>query len=171
MTVDLPNLLRLLDEETALYAELLTLARRKTDLLTSRAPVTAVESLVAEEESHIRKLAALETARLETMVQVAGALHLQPRGLTLKDLSFSVDAETGARLRTTARTTLDLVGQLKAVNQLNSRLISQELAFVSFSLDVLTNFDGRSTYSNPAAGPAYRPVSGCASPALLDTRA
>ncbi len=168
MTEDVTALLRLLDEEAARYALLLELARRKADLLSSRADVAELEAVANQEAGLLDEVLPLERDRLAVMRRLAAALENKLPHLTVSALCARLPGELSDRLnRATASLTATLA-ELKAVNRLNAALLRQELALVNFSLDLLTNAPGRVTYANPAGA---TPSGGIGCSALLDARA
>lgn len=168
MTEEIAALLRLLDEEAAQYVLLLTLARRKADLLSSRAPVEDVENVASQEAQLVNELLPLERDRVEVMRRLAAKLGDKLPQLTVSALCNRLSSDWSDRLGR-AMTSLSLtLSELKTVNRLNAALLKQELALVNFSLDVLTNVTSRAVYGNPAAGAV--PAGGLNCSALLDAR-
>ncbi|MGE5553706.1 MAG: flagellar protein FlgN [Betaproteobacteria bacterium] len=168
MTEDVTALLRLLDEEVARYASLLKLARRKADLLSSRADVAEVEAVAKQEANLLDEVLPLERDRLAVMRRLAATLEAKLPQLTVSALCARLPGELSSRLNRAAASLCATLEELKTVNRLNAALLRQELALVNFSLDLLTNTAGRGIYNNPADGGPVRRA-GCA--ALLDARA
>jgi flagellar biosynthesis/type III secretory pathway chaperone len=168
MTEDTVTLLTLLDEEAVRYRALLELARRKADLLSSRAPVAEIEALADREADLINQILPLERERLVVMRRLAAAVEDRMPQLTVSALCARLPEQVSDRLsRATASLTATLA-QLKDLNRLNAALLRQELALVNFSLDLLTNAARRITYTNPASA---APAGGVPMSALLDARA
>lgn len=168
MTEDITALLRLLDEEAAQYSLLLAVARRKADLLSSRAPVEDVESVTGQEARLINELLPLERDRVEVMRRLATELGDKLPQLTVSALCARLSGDWPDRLGRAMTCLSSTLAELKTVNRLNAALLKQELALVNFSLDVLTNASGRAIYANPATGTGPAGGLGCA--ALLDAR-
>lgn len=169
MTEETTALLHLLDEEAARYRLLLELARRKADLLSSRAAVAEIEAVAGEEAALIQELLPLERERLTVMRRLAASLEDKLPQLTVSALCARLPEPLSDRLaRATATLSATLSG-LKTVNRLNAALLRQELALVNFSLDLLTNAARRPTYANPAG--SLQPGARTACSALLDARA
>ncbi|MDI6869869.1 MAG: flagellar protein FlgN [Bacillota bacterium] len=166
MTEDVATLLRLLDEEAARYTMLLQLARRKADLLSSRADAAEIEAVANEEASLIDEVLPLERDRLAVMRRLAASLEDKVPQLTVSALCARLPGDVSHRLSRATASLSATLEELRTVNRLNAALLQQELALVNFSLDLLTNTAGRGTYANPAGTP---PAGGC--PAFLDARA
>ncbi|HHW13573.1 MAG TPA: flagellar protein FlgN [Firmicutes bacterium] len=168
MQEDVALLQRLLTEEAARYTSLLGLARRKADLLSSRASVSEVEDVAGQEARVLDELARLERDRMKAMGRLAEAFGLPAPALTVSALCARLPGELAEPLSRLAGALSSTLAELKAVNGLNAGLLRQELALVSFSLDLLTNAPGRATYQNPAGASG---AGGTGSAALLDARA
>lgn len=168
MQEDVVLLQRLLSEEAAGYASLLGLARHKADLLSSRAGVSEVEAVAAREARVLDELSRLEQERARVMDRLSETLGLPAADLTVSALCARLPGESAESLAQLAGTLSATLADLKAVNGLNAGLLRQELALVSFSLELLTNAPARAIYQNPAgASGAGR----AGSAALLDARA
>jgi flagellar biosynthesis/type III secretory pathway chaperone len=168
MTEDTATLLRLLDEEAARYSMLLELARRKADLLSSRAPVAELERLAGREAELINQILPLERERLVVMRRLAASVEDRMPQLTVSALCARLPQPASTHLSRATAALSATLSELKNLNRLNSALLRQELALVNFSLDVLTNAAGRITYANPASA---APAGGVPMSALLDARA
>lgn len=168
MTDNITALLRLLDEEAARYDLLLNLARRKADLLSSRADVGEIEAVAGEEAKLVDEVLSLERDRLSVMRQVAVALGDKVPQLTVSALCARLSGDLSERLSRAVASLTGTLSELKTVNRLNAALLRQELALVNFSLDLLTNASARVTYANPTTVP---PAKGAGLAALLDARA
>lgn len=168
MTDNVTALLQLLDEEAAQYSALLNLARRKADLLSSRADVAEVEAVAGQEAKLLSELLVLERERLAVMHRLASDLEDKVPQLTVSALCARLPGDLSHRLSRVMASLNATLGELKTVNRLNAALLRQELALVNFSLDLLTNASGQVTYANPAGVPA---AGGAGCSALLDARA
>lgn len=167
MTDNVTALLQLLDEEAGKYSVLLKLARRKADLLSSRADVAEIEAVAGQEAKLLDEVLALERERLSVMHRLAAALEDKVPQLTVSALCARLPGGLSNRLSRVVASFNATLGELKTVNRLNAALLRQELALVNFSLDLLTNAPGRVTYDNPAGVS----TTGGACSALLDARA
>jgi flagellar biosynthesis/type III secretory pathway chaperone len=168
MSEDVSALLRLLDEEAARYARLLELARRKADLLSSRADAAELEAVAGREVGLLDEILPLERDRVAVMRRLAAALEDRLPALTVSALCARLPGDLSDRLNRATAALAATLAELKTVNHLNAALLRQELALVNFSLDLLTNAAGRGTYANPADGAPGRGAGGAA---LLDARA
>jgi flagellar biosynthesis/type III secretory pathway chaperone len=157
-----------MDAELEKYRSLLNLARRKADLLTSRAPVAEIEGVVEAEASLVAEIVRVEQTRLAVMHELTAGLGLAPKA-TLADVATAAGGTESKSLTSVGTSTVRVLKELRDVNRLNEALLSQELALIDFSLDLYTNrgADHPGTYS--FAGEAQR--SPGASSVILDAKA
>lgn len=168
MAVGFEKLLSIMDQELVKYQSLLALARRKADLLSSRAPVSQVEEIVEAEAALVADIVRQEQIRLAVMRELTTGLGLKPNA-TLLDVAEATGGETSETLTGVGDATVKLLKELREVNRFNEALLSQELAWVNFSLDLYTNRDAGNPGTYSHAGRALQ--SPGSNSVLLDARA
>lgn len=157
-----------MDAELEKYRSLLSLARRKADLLTSRAPVAEIEGVVEAETSLITEIARAERIRLSIMHEITVGLGLAPTA-TLAEVATAAGGSESQSLASVGTATVQVLKELRDVNRLNDALLSQELALINFSLDLYTNRGSVHPGTYSYAGEAQR--SPGAGSVILDAKA
>lgn len=100
----------ILQQQIKLHKSLLELAKRKTAVIKEN-DLEQLNQLIKDEQKHIQAVGALETKRQ----QLTGDEDIQPEKEEL----------------------LQVIIELKAVNELNQDLLTQSMQFVSLNLDLL----------------------------------
>lgn len=132
----------LLDEQGGLYDRLLGLAQRKRKVLIS-GELGELEAVLGEEQSILKRIARLEEERYALQCDLAGQFGFKPGELTVSKLAELAGPVHGHRLRRCQQVLVGLIGELSAVNQCNSELIQQSLAYVNYAMDALVNGVGQ----------------------------
>ena len=135
------------------YQALLELSKEKQHILTSTPDVDALTKVTKQEEILALKINKLEKQRQAVIKEIAATCEIKEENLThelvksisgIKSLSgekYAVQIEQlGAELK-------GCVEQLKNINELNSKLISQYLEFIEFNINVLADATCDQTYS------------------------
>lgn len=144
------ELKHILERELSLYETMLSLAKRKTEIL-KESDIRELELLSAEESEKLEEIRLEEVKRESAVKSLAESLSLDYR-LDLSKMSeyFSLDGKAEFKeIRETFKSVIDF---LKDVNALNDTLIKDSLEYIDFSLNVISsasvdgsygrNFDG-----------------------------
>lgn len=145
----LTQLLALMEEQVKVMADLTTLSKKKSQVLVD-GKIDQLDVLLRGEQALMWQMGRLEERRFQAQMAVASQLGIHPSQLTLERLVNLVSTEQAARCREVAQLYGDAAGELTHVNQLNSELIQQAMAYVDFSLQLLGA-------SNPTAAQVYSP--------------
>ncbi len=126
----------LLDEEGRLYGRLLDLARQKQRALVD-GRLGDLEAVLEEEQRVLHTVAGLEEERYALQCDLAKQFGCAPGEMTVSRLAEAAGGPHGARLRERQQALVALIHDLSAVNQCNTELIQQSLAYVNFAIDTL----------------------------------
>lgn len=138
----------LLEHETKLYAELLDLARQKRDTLIN-GQLGDLERLLISEQEILKEIATIEEDRYALQCDIARAWGKNPTEMTVSRLAEMADPAIGSRLKENQKKLVRLIHELSTVNQCNSELIQQSLAYINFAMETLAAGldNGAATYS------------------------
>ncbi len=131
-------LMRTVQEEIALYRELIAHARKKTALLV-RGPLEAIlESNKADDTFNVR-LRLLENELARLCQQIGQALHLRREEFTLLRLAEAAEQSVAAEIQSQSVLFRHLVEELKRVNQRNRKLVESSLRYSRGLLNLISN--------------------------------
>lgn len=145
----LNQMLTVMEEQTKIMSDLIALSRKKSEALVE-SKLEELDLLLRGEQALIWQMGRLEERRFQLQVEVARQLNLHPSQLTLERLLQSVPSDFQQKCQTVAEQYGASARELSEVNQLNTELIQQSMAFVDFSLQLLGA-------RGPAAAQVYSP--------------
>ncbi|MFD2671993.1 flagellar protein FlgN [Marinicrinis sediminis] len=142
-----------LDQLIKLHQALMTLAEVKKEAIMNN-DVTALNQTVQKEQKLMKAIVEAEQHKSEAIEQYMQGRNLPiTKGMTLSQLlKFVFQQQDRTDLGERQERLAALLNQLKEKNDLNQQLLKQSLAFIHFSLDLLTGSDEDDVvYQNPAA--------------------
>lgn len=137
MQKNIRELLSILDQIIRVYEDILGLAKEKTDLVVA-GKVAELENLVKLEQSLVIQVGRLEQQREETVGKMAEALEMDKKDFTLSNIMSLLDHEQQKQIKEYGQKLIQTLEQLKATNDLNSKLIKHALEYIDFSLNLIT---------------------------------
>lgn len=145
----LNQLLALMEEQAKVMADLAALSKKKSEVLVA-GNIPQLDLLLRGEQALIWQMGRLEERRFQLQVLLAAQMGIHPSQLSLERLVQSVGPDYAGRCQEIAEHYGRVAGDLSEVNQLNSELIQQAMAYVDFSLQLM---GGR----GPAGAQVYSP--------------
>lgn len=145
----LNQLLALMDEQVKVMADLSALSRKKSQVLVD-GKMEDLDVLLRGEQALIWQMGRLEERRFQVQMVVAAQAGVHPSQLTLERLVRTVSPEDANRCKEIAERYGETARELVQVNQLNTELIQQSMAYVDFSLQLMGA-------TSPAAAQVYSP--------------
>lgn len=144
------QLLATLTELAQTQQELLQCSLRKRDALVNR-NIDELAKIIKEEATTVRKMGKLEEERHHQVEDYLKRLGVTADEITLQQLiQILPNQETKAKLQKQADELITTTNELKKLNELNTKLIEDSLAFVEQSIDLITNTeDQQITYGKP----------------------
>lgn len=134
----LSQLEEVLKNEVALYSQILSIGRQKTDIII-KGKVNQLAILVEQEQEIVAKLAKLELSRDNVSSLIHKELQLPNKEITLTELLSHIDKSRADALKSKQQKLLDVLAELKTVNDENGKLINNSLDYIDFSINVLSN--------------------------------
>jgi len=132
----LNQLLTLMDEQVKVMADLTALSKKKSEVLVD-GNIEGLDVLLRGEQALIWQMGRLEDKRFHLQMDLASQLQIHPSQLTLEKLVKAVPQDLAKRCEAVAERYGESAGELSQVNQLNSELIQQAMAYVDFSLQLM----------------------------------
>jgi flagellar biosynthesis/type III secretory pathway chaperone len=166
--VTIQPILELMEQLAEIHRELIELAKEKTPVLV-RNDVERLNAIIRKESKLVQRVAELDRERVQRTGEylISRGYSPDPR-VTISDLiKIIFKTEEKKALMEARRTLLDILAELKKLNELNQNLIEQSLAFINFSIDLLVDDPNQDLfYKAPTA-----PAGGSARNGVFDTRA
>lgn len=111
--------------------------------------ITKLQEIVNEEVQYVHKLEKLEEQRMKLGERIARVKGIQLEELTTSRLaSLETDPERVAKINLLTGRFVKVIGELRASNELNGRLIRQSLDLVQRSIDLMTDQVDNGTYTD-----------------------
>lgn len=145
----LNQLLAIMEEQMKIMLDLTALSKKKSEVLVS-GNLSELDVLLRGEQALLWQMGRHEERRFNLQVELAGQLGIHPSQLTLERLVERVTPDFADRCRGLAGQYGSAAQELMSVNQLNTELIQQAMAYVDFSLQLLGA-------GNAGAGQVYSP--------------
>lgn len=149
------TLLHVLSEELKIYNELLSLSKNKTDIII-KGKVTELDTMVKREQELIVELGDLESQREAAVDEIARRLNINPSEITMSELVDRLEPTQAQQLRKYQLNLTGILGELKELNDANSKLIKNSLEFINFSINIMAgatntgnNYGGNGQVNDP----------------------
>lgn len=143
------NLTTILEKLYKLHKSLFDLSVNKTDVI-KKGDMSELDRVLKDEQKH---LAAINTVEAER--QRESSHYLRSRGVPFNEaptISQCIEHSSPQEQETLAhwqQKLVGIIGELKAQNELNQKLVYQSLQFVNMNLSMTQQQPDQSTYSRP----------------------
>lgn len=121
----------ILEEELAIYEELVEISRRLTDVIIN-GEIEELDEILNMQQTMIMSLGRLEEER------AGAASELWRDDLVMTEIIEKAEGDLADRLEKLFEDLLDVVEEQKRLNDINSKLIKTNLEYVEFTLGTLT---------------------------------
>lgn len=144
------DVLRHVNGLIGIHRELLALAGEKKQAIIDNR-VDDVSRIVNQESRLVRKIEEAEKEWKDLARHFAEAQGLRKKGaLTLGEMIRHIHhADEKLALKQAQQELVTVISELKKANELNQDLIRQSLAFINYSLDLMTGSDDYAIYDRP----------------------
>ena len=145
------KLIDILEQEGALYRDILELSRHKTETIVE-GKVTTLEQLTGVEHKMVMNAGRLEQQREETVNQLAESLKIKPEQLNFSLVIKKTEGNIRDRFLSYRDEIAVTLKELKEVNDLNSHLIKKSLEYIDFSINLIAGSSSEVTYNDKKDG-------------------
>jgi hypothetical protein len=139
-TLVIEKLIKVLEQETKIYDDLLKISKDKTNIIIE-GKVSELESIVKLEQSIILNMSKLEDLRETLVEKLSSSMGLDASEITISTLASRVNDSYAQKLRACQQTMSATINELKDTNSLNTKLIKNSLEYIDFSINVLSAAD------------------------------
>lgn len=140
------NLFLVLDDILNLYHAILTLSKRKKDILIA-ANAPELEKITKQEELLILQIGKLDEARNRIIAELFQTLEVTEEPFSLSRLKALAEPEGAKKLEAFQGQLEKLNGELLPLNQLNTELLQQALSFINYNINILSQSTVGPTYA------------------------
>ena len=132
------ELINVLEDTTGCYESLLTVANNKKEVII-KGNVPSLQTLTDEEQGVAGRLLRLEKKRQEIIDDVCLVTNKDSKTMTITSLIEMLKGQDieQARLRSVSHKMIEIVEEVKKVNDINRILIKESLDYVSFTMNAL----------------------------------
>jgi len=132
------ELITIIEETTGCYKELLVVANNKKDVII-KGNVPSLQTLTDQEQGVAGRLLRLEKKRVEILEDICLVTNKDSKLMTISILidMLSKQEVEQKKLRDASNALIDIVNQVKGINDLNKLLINESIDFVNFTMTAL----------------------------------
>ena len=134
------NLIEELNEEYAIYEELLVVSREKTSAIVSN-ELDRLRSTTDKEQLYVDALTGLENKRRDTMYNIASVINKSKADIKVTDIIEFLDGQDQFQhpLMVINEKLAKIAKQLREVNGHNQNLIQESLAMIEYNINLMQN--------------------------------
>jgi flagellar biosynthesis/type III secretory pathway chaperone len=135
----LENLYLVLNEEYKLYRYIYKVSNTKKKVIID-GKIKELEEISKVESQFVVKVKKLETYREKIVETLIKKLGINADKINIQNiLDFLDDSEMKLKLRKLRDDTINVINELKNINEINSKLIKNSLDYVDFSINILSS--------------------------------
>jgi flagellar biosynthesis/type III secretory pathway chaperone len=127
----------ILKKEYGYYVDMLELSKSKKKIIVE-GKVAELDKIVKLEQNMIFNIGQLEREREEEVAKLCKALNLDSAQITISDLTKVLQPKLKKGLEDIQSELQEIFGQLKAVNDVNGKLIEQSIEYIDYSINLFT---------------------------------
>lgn len=133
-------LIEILENEYKVYEELLSLSKQKTQIVIE-GKVSDLDHIVKLEQALVIQISKIEKKREEIFSRFSQHTELNKKNWNISELKKIATDEQNERLQKYQDNMVNILSELNHINQLNSKLITNSLEFIEFSLNMISTAD------------------------------
>lgn len=160
-SVSIEPIIRVLKELIQLHQQLLDTSERKKQTLVE-GNVDALTQLLKEEAKLVKELGKCEEERVFQLKQYLQVRGMKEENFSLRQLiEIVIEPKQQKVLVEQLNQLQEVVGSIQEINQLNTKLLEDSLAYVNQSIELITDVrDDEINYKRPNQGKSSSSVSG-----------
>ncbi len=134
------KLIDVIVHENKLYEEILSIARKKTDIIVE-GKIAELQKVTTMEQSLVVQIGKLEISREDYTEKISSELGIGLSDLKISRILEHIEPEQAKLLKSAQVQLNNTIEQLKSLNDLNSKLIKNSLEYINFSMNILTDIE------------------------------
>lgn len=143
------ELIKVLNDELSLYADLSRLAAKKTDVLT-KGDIDLLGKITAIEQEAIMKIGKLEEQRFKIVKSLAEAYEKEPQEINAEFIEEVMPPDEAKRFYGTYDSLKKVLKDIDEKNRINEILINQALDYIQFSIELLAQSNKQESGYSPS---------------------
>ncbi|SNS49253.1 FlgN protein [Anaerovirgula multivorans] len=137
MIKSIQQLKETLHQELKMYKDIVEMAKEKT-IIIKMGKLVELEEVIQKEQQYIRTMATFEKIRRSIFTNIAEEMEIpEPAGIS--ELLLHLGDQEINEIDTIRNQLLETIKKLTEVNQLNEKLIQQNLEFIDFNIEIITS--------------------------------
>ncbi|AOY75641.1 flagellar protein FlgN [Clostridium formicaceticum] len=124
-------------QELKMYKEVLETAQGKTEII-KKGKLKELEATTEKEQQYIRTMGTFEKIRRSIFVNISEEMDITPPS-SVSELLLYLEEEEAAAIDGLRNELLDVIAALAETNELNEKLIYQNLEYVNFNIELMTS--------------------------------
>ena len=133
---EVKTVIEILGKEYDYYKDMLELSKSKKKIIVE-GKVAELDKIVKLEQNMIFNIGQLERKREEEVAKLCKALELNSNKVNISELMQVLQPEQKKRLENVQGRLLEVLSELKAVNDVNGQLLEQSLEYIDYSINLL----------------------------------
>jgi flagellar biosynthesis/type III secretory pathway chaperone len=148
--MNIDKLIQILQNEYEIYQKLYQLSEEKQEIIIDN-KVDDLLRIIEDEQEEIKKIDKMEAERIEFLKGIAKDNSLDEGELSFAKLMEMISNPSKSELKNIRQEILDLLGELRDINEINANLIRESLKLNDYTLQLLTesNISKIRTYQKP----------------------
>ena len=157
MNAKIQELIKFLEEEIKIYQKVLKLSKEKTDVI-NRDKRVELEELVNAEDKLVSEVQDIERNRQALSLKIYSELGIDTRTGKVQDIIDKISSADSVMLAQKRKEFLDLIQELKKVNDINSNLINNSLEFVNLRMKIMSGTQEMTGNDYKATGKSHEGI-------------
>lgn len=133
---EVDNIISILKEEYGYYKDILELSKSKKKIITE-GKVGELDKIVKLEQNMILNIGQLEKKREEEVSKLCSILGVKHDKITVSEIAKVIQEEQKNELEKVQSEFLEILSELKSVNDLNGQLLEQSLEYIDYSINLI----------------------------------
>lgn len=129
-------IINILTKEYDYYKDMLEMSKSKKNIVIE-GKVAELDKIVKLEQNMIMNIGQLERKREEEVVKISKALNLNSAQITITELAKVLQPELKTGLEDIQDKLKETISELKAINDVNGKLIEQSLEYIDYSINLI----------------------------------
>lgn len=125
-----------LQQELKMYKEVLEMGKEKTVVI-KLGKLKELEKIIDKEQQYIRTMGTFEKIRRSIFTNIGEEMEI-PEPASISELLLHLEEDTVEEIDTFRNNLLKVIEKINEVNELNAKLIQQNLEFINFNIELLT---------------------------------
>lgn len=134
---EVDNIINILKEEYGYYKDILEMSKSKKKIITE-GKVAELDKIVKLEQNMILNIGQLEKKREEEVSKLCGILGVKNEKITVSEISKYIQEEQKKELEKVQSELLEILSELKSVNDINGQLLEQSLEYIDYSINLIS---------------------------------